>query len=129
MVCDRELKARGVLFHEFMLAMGDCFSADAEFSAERALVWAVRLMLYYASPELKKSVLPSDLIARALDGCRRVLDMIHSHPHRKLREQDAGIQGESMFDEWENTNFTNIWVHWICYDSDFFLHGLLRESV
>lgn len=129
MVCGRELKARGVLFHEFMLAMGDCFSAGAEFSAERALVWAVRLMLYYASPELKKSVLPSHLTARALDGCKRVLDMIHSHPRRKSQEPDAGIHGESMFDEWENTNFANLWVHWICYDSGFFLHDSLRESV
>jgi hypothetical protein len=129
MICDRELKARGVLFHEFMLVMDDCFSAGAEFSAERALVWAVRLMLYYASPELKKSVLPSDLTARALDGCKRVLDMIHSHPHRKPQEPDAGIHAESMFDEWENTNFANLWAHWICYDSGFFLRDSLRESV
>lgn len=129
MVCDRELKARKVLFHEFMLFMDDCFSASAEFSAERALVWAVRLMLYYASPELKKSVLPSHLTARALDGCKRVLDMIHSHPRRKPQEPDVGIHGESMFDEWENTHFVNLWVHWICYDSSFFLHDSLRESV
>jgi hypothetical protein len=126
MVCDRELKARGVLF---MLVTDNRFSVDSEFSAERALVWAVRLMLYYASPELKKSVLPSYLTARALDGCKRVLNMIHSHPRRKPQEPDTGIQGESMFDEWENTNFANLWVHWICYDSGFFLHDSLRESV
>jgi hypothetical protein len=126
MVCDRELKARGVLF---MPVTDDRFSVGAEFSAERALVWAVRLMLYYASPELKKSVLPSYLTARALDGCKRVLDMIHSHPRRKPQEPDTGIHGESMFDQWENTNFVNLWVHWICYDSGFFLRDSLRESV
>lgn len=121
MVYDRELKAQG------SLPLIGC--NIVEFDAKQALVWAVRLMLYYASPELKKSVLPSHLTARALDGCNRVLDMIHSHLRRKPQEPDAGIHGESMFDEWENTNFANLWAHWICYDSGFFLHDSLRESV
>lgn len=106
-VCDRELKAPRVLF-EFMLVMDGSFGACVKLSAERALVWAIRLMLHYASPELTESVLPSDLTARAQGGCKRALDMTYSRP---LRNE------ESSFDEWENTNFASLRAPWVYYGS------------
>ena len=95
----------------------------AKFSSERALVWAARLMLYYASPEFEKSPLPVALCSRALDGCTRVLKMIHSHPHQKLDGLEGHEDGKGMVPEgWQDINFAGLWAEWICFDSDFFLH-------
>jgi hypothetical protein len=95
----------------------------AKFSSKRALVWAARLILYYASPKLEMSPLPMALCSRALDGCTRVLKMIHSHPHQKLDGLGGHKDGEGVVPEgWQDINFAGLWAEWICFDSDFFLH-------
>jgi hypothetical protein len=98
------------------------FTAEAGFSTERALVWAARLMLYYASPALETSPLPTALCSRALDGCMRVLQTIQSHPHHALRGAQTGGGGGPLEDVWQDSNFASIWAEWLCCDSDFFFH-------
>jgi hypothetical protein len=94
---------------------------DTEFSIKRAFVWAARFALYYASPELEKSPLPTHLCARALNGCRRILEIVKS---RQDQESYGPITrgGEfslsNMLQEW---SFASVWAEWICGDSSFFL--------
>ena len=90
------------------------FIAEAEFSTERALVWAVRLMLYYASPALETSPLPTALCSRALDGCMRVLQTIKSHPHHALRGAQTGGGDGPLEDVWQDSSFAGIWAEWLC---------------
>ena len=98
------------------------FISEAKFSSKRALVWAARLMLYYASPKFETSPLPMALCSRALDGCSRVLKMIHSHPHQKLDGLEGHNDGNDVVpDGRQDINFAGLWAEWICFDSDFFL--------
>lgn len=97
------------------------FREGAQFSVKQAFVWAARLMLYYASPELSRSPLPSDLCARALSGCERILKLVSSHPHQDPDQLNGQRDNIPMLDEWQDTNFANLWVEWICYDSEFFV--------
>jgi hypothetical protein len=99
---------------------------SAEFSTKRAFVWAARLMLYYASPELENSPLPTHLCTRAVDGCKRISKMIHYHPHQELERLKGRGDGKGpMPEEWQDANFASLWTEWICCDSDFFLYDPL----
>jgi hypothetical protein len=98
------------------------FIAQAGFSIERALVWAARLMLYYASPAFGTSPLPTALCDRALDGCMRVLQTIQSHPHHASRGARTGGGDGPLEGVWQDSNFAGIWAEWLCCDSDFFFH-------
>ena len=69
LACHRELKARGR--YSILAAIAASIQSQVSSSIEQALVWAARLLLYYASPELAQSPLPHHLCARALDGCRQ----------------------------------------------------------
>jgi hypothetical protein len=96
---------------------------SAEFSTERGLVWAARLMLYYASPELENSPLPTHLCARAMDGYKRISKMIRYHPHQELEVLKGRGDGTGpILEEWQDTNFAGLWTEWICCDSHFFLY-------
>ncbi len=93
------------------------------FTTEKAFLWAARLMLYYACPELDKSPLPASLCARALDGSSRIFRAIHAHPSQDFQVGKSGIINRGVFsDFWQDSNFVNLWVEWLCCDSDFFLH-------
>ena len=93
------------------------------FSTEKAFLWAARLMLYYASAELDKSPLPSNLCARALDGIDRILRIIYAHPSQNFQSGKSGIDERGVFTEfWQDSNFASIWIQWLCSDNDFFLH-------
>jgi hypothetical protein len=89
---------------------------------ERALLWAARLLLYYASPKLTKSALPHNLCARALNGCKRILDMLNCDPYQNPQGSEGGRGRDPVSDEWQDANFANLWTEWICCDSDFFFH-------
>lgn len=105
------------------------FLAEAEFSTERALIWAARLMLYYASPALETSPLPTALCSRALDGCTRVLRTIQSHPHHGLLGAQTGGCDGPLQDVWQDSNFAGIWAEWLCCDSDFFFHDSPNSQI
>jgi hypothetical protein len=105
------------------------FTAEAEFSTERALVWATRLVLYYASPALETSPLPTALCSRALDGCTRVLQTIQSHPHHALRGAQTGGGDGPLQDVWQDSNFAGIWAEWLCCDSDFFFRDSPNSQI
>jgi hypothetical protein len=124
MVCHNEL-VNGKL-HSTLDDLRTQCQKSAEFSTKRAFVWAARLMLYYASPELENSPLPTHLCARAVDGCKRISKMIHCHPHQEL----AGLKGRGdgngpTPEEWQDANFAGLWTEWICYDNHFFLYDPL----
>lgn len=104
-------------------ALHSLFQKGAQFSVKQAFVWAARMMLYYASPELSRSPLPSDLCARALSGCESILKTVSSHPppHQDPDQLNGQKDNIPMLDEWQDTNFANLWVEWICYDSEFFV--------
>jgi hypothetical protein len=102
MVCEREFSnIPAFAFIEHHSKLG------AQHSREQALVWALRLMLYYADPASRVAPLPFDLCTRALNGCRRILHMIHYHA--------------------QDSSFANLWAEWICCDSDFFLSDHQRD--
>jgi hypothetical protein len=117
MACDRKLKALGNYHSLAFKNAEEALRGVAGFSMDRALLWAARLVLYHASPKLVKSPLPSDLCARALDGCRRTLEMVNAQPG-----QSGAPSGCPNSEKWLDATFASMWAGWICCDSDFFLH-------
>lgn len=117
MACDRKLKALGTYYGLAFKNAEGALREVAKFSMDRALLWAARLVLYHASPKLVKSPLPSDLCARALDGCRRTLEMVNAQP-----DQTGARGGCPNSRKLLDATFASMWAGWICCDSDFFFH-------
>ena len=117
MACYRKLKAPGIYYSLAFKNAEGALREVAEFSMERALLWAARLVLYHASLQLVKSSLPSDLCARALDGCRWALEMVNGQP-----DQSGARGGCPNSEKLLDAAFASMWAGWICCDSDFFLH-------
>jgi hypothetical protein len=125
MVCDPGFKTQNVDFK----SMEYFANFDAQYSMERVLVWSCRLMICYADPALQGSLLPSDLCARALDGCKRILERVGFPLH-----QDSlgltNMTGKPPFsDSLQDSIFATLWAEWICRDSEFFLNNSLTESI
>jgi hypothetical protein len=129
MVCDREFRARGIHIRPAFKQAAAYLQERGNFSTERALVWAVRFILWFAPSPQSMSSLPRDLCTRALDGCRRVLQTVNSHPLQGLPVCQIGLSESSLSNLWQDTNFANLWADWICSDTLFFLHEQSTSSI
>lgn len=120
LACHRELKARRR--YSILATITASIQSRVSSSMEQALVWAARLLLYYASPELARSPLPHDLCARALDGCRQVLNKANCALYPKTQGSKGDSGTDPVSDYLEDSKFAPVWAEWICCDSDFFLY-------
>ena len=128
MVFHKELISRDIHTSHVFQELSDLVTSDSTFSVERVFVWAARLTLFYASQDLRASPLPSDLCARALSGCGRVLKMIKSPTYQPPRGLSSGSSNEPVSDVEYDTKFARLWAEWICYDGDFFFDEALMEA-
>lgn len=126
MICHDQVMSQGIDNSRAFQDLRTLFNAGAGFSVERAFVWATRLMLYYASPELDMSSLPADLCTRALDGCERILGTIRSHPHQNSQNSKEDGNCKPLSDAWQDSNFASLWAEWVCSDSSFFFDDSLK---
>jgi hypothetical protein len=124
MICHREIqKTKPSPFSSYLPSdLEDLLYRDTEFSIQRAFVWAARFALYYASPELEKSPLPTHLCARALDGCRRILEIVKSRQDQESQGSTTRGGELSLCNMLQGWSFASVWAEWICGDSSFFLN-------
>jgi len=122
MICYKQVMLQGLHTSHAFNDLNDLSARGLRSSIERAFVWAARLLLYYAFPDIGKGLLPSILCARALDGFKRVWKTINSHPHKAREESTYITLREFPSDVWSDSNFANLWAEWVCCDGEFFLH-------
>jgi hypothetical protein len=124
MICYREIKSNQNTRFRYDLPpnLEDQLNIGGKFSLKRALVWAARLALYYASPELESSPLPTHLCARALSGCKKILETVSFHKSQDIHESTTRGCESSLSNMSQGLNFADFWTQWICDDNNFFLH-------
>lgn len=126
LACARELKACGI-YSTLALTKSNVNFQSGTMRSERPLVWAARLLLYYASPELVWSPLPHHLCARALNGYMQISSKMESALYRNKDGSKGDRRTGLGRDQLEDAKFAAVWAEWICCDSDFFLHNHERN--